>query len=599
MAKVYISSTFEDLEAHRERVYRTLRKLKCDVIAMEDYVALDKRPLDACLSDIASCDLYVGILAWRYGFVPRKDNPDKKSITELEFRHAVSSGKDCLLFLHDESSPWPRKFVDTGVNSRRLEDFRKHVGEEYTVAFFDDADQLAAEVATAVSRWLRERDIEASVDSQVSIPNAKILLDNLAAELKKEVRLAVMDVYQSGDAFTGEKHADDGTEPKAADSPEAQTDTSAASHRDDDNPTVDVLTETAAAWGMSSRSARRAPRVDPIVLAVGSYLEKAMVDSAGEGFSRNSTKFINALREQVLEQYGVHVPGIRVTGELGNALKHSYVISVNEIPLVSGKLEGDARFCPVSVSELNKLGIKSKYGVNPVNGSDGSWVPQTRWRSVSDHHLPLWETSEYALRHLQSVIVKNLPEFVGIQEAYSMLAEYSRDLAEDIAKEGGLAGFREVLLLLLEEYVPVTQIERIGEAFVEGRRAKQSALEIAEQIRCCDPYRTYLQGNNPDTTLYRPDKTILDAIEEGLVWASSSVWLQLLPENNKEIIEAISQAVTGDPSAACVTGDPIHRRAIRRIVELDDPSLPVLADAELIPELASKEPVVFGLGQRS
>src|SRR5260221_14477177 len=44
MAQIYISSTFEDLKDYRDAVYKALRKLRHDVIAMEDYVATDKRP---------------------------------------------------------------------------------------------------------------------------------------------------------------------------------------------------------------------------------------------------------------------------------------------------------------------------------------------------------------------------------------------------------------------------------------------------------------------------------------------------------------------------------------------------------------------------
>jgi hypothetical protein len=68
VAKIYISSTFEDLKDCRQAVYDTLRKMRHDVIAMEDYVATDKRPLKKCLADVAACEVYVGIFARRYGY---------------------------------------------------------------------------------------------------------------------------------------------------------------------------------------------------------------------------------------------------------------------------------------------------------------------------------------------------------------------------------------------------------------------------------------------------------------------------------------------------------------------------------------------------
>jgi hypothetical protein len=40
-------------------------------------------------ADVAGVDLYVGLFAFRYGHVPDTDNPDRRSITELEYRQGV------------------------------------------------------------------------------------------------------------------------------------------------------------------------------------------------------------------------------------------------------------------------------------------------------------------------------------------------------------------------------------------------------------------------------------------------------------------------------------------------------------------------------
>ena len=91
MAKVYVSSTYSDLEEHRRRVYAALRRLRHDVLAMEDYAAGDVRPLQQCLGDVAACDIYVGLFAWKYGYVPEDGNREQRSITELEYREAEQS----------------------------------------------------------------------------------------------------------------------------------------------------------------------------------------------------------------------------------------------------------------------------------------------------------------------------------------------------------------------------------------------------------------------------------------------------------------------------------------------------------------------------
>ena len=54
MAKIYLSSTYKDLAEARTAVYRVLRKMGHDVVAMEDYVSSDQRPLDQRLDQALS-----------------------------------------------------------------------------------------------------------------------------------------------------------------------------------------------------------------------------------------------------------------------------------------------------------------------------------------------------------------------------------------------------------------------------------------------------------------------------------------------------------------------------------------------------------------
>jgi hypothetical protein len=119
--------------------------MRHDVIAMEDYVSADQRPLDKCLADVAACDVYIGIFAWRYGYVP----PNQEcSITELEFRQAQHSKKPCLLLMLHEEAPWPRKLIDRDVE--RIDAFRAELCRDYIVSFFRTSDELAAAVSVAV-----------------------------------------------------------------------------------------------------------------------------------------------------------------------------------------------------------------------------------------------------------------------------------------------------------------------------------------------------------------------------------------------------------------------------------------------------------------
>jgi WD40 repeat protein len=157
---VYISSTYEDLKPYRDAVFRALEKAGFLVGRMEGYAASDERPLQTCLKDVESRDVYVGIFAWRYGYIPRKEhgNAVGLSITECEYRHALARSKPTLCFFHDEkaAAEWPDSFKDerTGEGERgaRIRALRRELGTEKTGDFFRSPEQLAYQVLAAIIR---------------------------------------------------------------------------------------------------------------------------------------------------------------------------------------------------------------------------------------------------------------------------------------------------------------------------------------------------------------------------------------------------------------------------------------------------------------
>ena len=69
--RIFVSSTFEDLREHRAAAIRVLRQLGHEVFAMEDMVAgPSNTPLARVIQMIDRSDAYVGIFAWRYGYIP-------------------------------------------------------------------------------------------------------------------------------------------------------------------------------------------------------------------------------------------------------------------------------------------------------------------------------------------------------------------------------------------------------------------------------------------------------------------------------------------------------------------------------------------------
>jgi|SRR5579885_344907 hypothetical protein len=160
MAKIYLSSTYADLKEFREAVYRALRQMQEDVIAMEDYVASDQRPLDKCLADVDECEAYVGLFAWRYGYIPQEGNPRRLSITEREYRRAKARGKPRFIFLLHKDADWPQEMRDShtgeGEAGLCIQNLRNELARVRTVSFFKTPAEVAGLVSVAIHNW-RER----------------------------------------------------------------------------------------------------------------------------------------------------------------------------------------------------------------------------------------------------------------------------------------------------------------------------------------------------------------------------------------------------------------------------------------------------------
>jgi hypothetical protein len=180
MTTICLSSTYEDLKEYRRAVFDALRQAGYQVIAMEDYVATDERPVERCLNDVSRSDIYVGIFAFRYGYVPPLDhaNPNGLSITELEFQEAKGK-KPCLIFLVKKGETWPLNFVDACTEKdrgERVDRLREYLSREKTTSFFSSPYQLASLVQTAVTNLLKDSQNAEQTDKQTE-PSGELRWD--------------------------------------------------------------------------------------------------------------------------------------------------------------------------------------------------------------------------------------------------------------------------------------------------------------------------------------------------------------------------------------------------------------------------------------
>jgi hypothetical protein len=104
MPRVFISSTFKDLELFRQAAFEAIQSLGGVGENMIYWSADDTEPSGSSVSKVRSSDLMVLILAHRYGYLPKNSS---YSITELEYRAAREANVPVLAFIVDGRTPWP------------------------------------------------------------------------------------------------------------------------------------------------------------------------------------------------------------------------------------------------------------------------------------------------------------------------------------------------------------------------------------------------------------------------------------------------------------------------------------------------------------
>lgn len=157
--KVMISSTARDLPEHRKEVMDGCLRQGMFPSMMEHLPANDFEAISASLKLVDEAEIYVGVFAHRYGYVPRQNNPQQISVTEMEYNRAVDRKIPRLIFVMDKTHPITIDDVEQGVSADKLKAFKERVQTDNIVNFFSSPTDLRAHVISSLSQ-LRKPDLQ-------------------------------------------------------------------------------------------------------------------------------------------------------------------------------------------------------------------------------------------------------------------------------------------------------------------------------------------------------------------------------------------------------------------------------------------------------
>ena len=152
---VMISSTARDLPEHRKEAMDACLRQGMFPVMMEHLPASDDEAISASLAMVDGADIYVGIFAHRYGYVPAGHTI---SVTEMEYNRAVERKIPRLIFVMDKAHPITIDDVELGEGAVKLEAFKKRLLADNIVNFFKSPADLRAQVINSLSQQ-REPDL--------------------------------------------------------------------------------------------------------------------------------------------------------------------------------------------------------------------------------------------------------------------------------------------------------------------------------------------------------------------------------------------------------------------------------------------------------
>lgn len=149
--QVFVSSTFEDLQAERQEVMQALLELDCIPSGMELFPAANEDQWSLIKKVITDCDYYVVILGGRYGSI----GSTGMSYTEMEYRFALEIGKPIIAFLHKDPTNIPQKKGEQTDDGRaKLASFRSEL-EKRLVKHWNTPSDLGSVVSRSLVRLIK------------------------------------------------------------------------------------------------------------------------------------------------------------------------------------------------------------------------------------------------------------------------------------------------------------------------------------------------------------------------------------------------------------------------------------------------------------
>lgn len=325
--------------------------------------------------------------------------------------------------------------------------------------------------------------------------------------------------------------------------------------------------------------------VDPIEIEIG----YGLIALADPGQGGDLLERITTLRKQIALDMGFVVPPVRVRDNI-QLKSNTYSIKLWGMELADGELL-PRHFLAMHAQEGATPLPDAIPTTEPAFGLPACWIPESQKMAAELEGYTVVDPATVLITHLSELLRAHAHEILTRQDVQALLEKVRRSapalVDELVPKVMSLAEVHRVLQQLLQERLPIRDMNRILSALGDYAGATRDCDELAEHVRRALARTITQLKRNPDGSM--DVITLAPAVEEMLltqlhpttlgtqIVLDPAIFRQLVQNIRAQAERAIALGI--QPMLLCSSA---IRPYLRRLLESALPGIAVLSHAEIV-----------------
>lgn len=186
--QVFVSSTYEDLKDERKEITQAILESNCFPAGMELFPASNKKQWDVIKRVIDESDIYLVIVAGRYGSTTKDEDGRTISYTEMEFNYAKQQNKPIIALVRDTIDDLPKsKCEHSAKGDKLLKAFRNSVRDGRTIKYWHNPGELKACALISLSNLMKDLSKENETLGWIKVTEVMDKSDSTILRLEKQI----------------------------------------------------------------------------------------------------------------------------------------------------------------------------------------------------------------------------------------------------------------------------------------------------------------------------------------------------------------------------------------------------------------------------